>query len=147
MKISENIMSHEEYRNVRSKVIEGTEKYPSCKRLLLSGLELIEKDDLMHGLDDLRKALEMLLKEMLRNKLPIEKQSSKRVVKLIAENGWGKASQTLWPYMKGIFQKYQNAYVKHDDGTRITEQNADFAVKQALLLMVCLVSKKGKNNI
>lgn len=40
------------------------------------------------------------------------------------------------------FQKYQNAYVKHDDGTRITEQDADLCVKQALLLMMYIVSKK-----
>lgn len=147
MEISENIMSHEEFMGDLAKVIEGTEKYPSCQKLLASGIKLIGNDDLMHGLDDLRKALEMLLKELLHNKLPIEKQSSKRVVKLIEGNGWGKAGQTLWPYMKGIFQKYQNVYVKHDDGTRITEQGADFAVKQALLLMVHLVSKKEKNNI
>lgn len=53
-----------------------------------------------------------------------------------------KVGQTLWPYLKYIFQKYQNAYVKHDDGTRITEQDADLCVKQALLLMMYIVSKK-----
>lgn len=147
MKISESIMSHEQFMRVLAKVIEGTEKYPSCQKLLVSGIKLIGNDDLMHGLDDLRKALEMLLKELLHNKLPIERQSPKRVVKLIEGNGWGKAGQTLWPYLKLIFQKYQNAYVKHDDGTRITEQDADSCVKYALLLMRYLVSKKGKNNI
>lgn len=44
------------------------------------------------------------------------------------------------------FQKYQNAYVKHDDGTRITEQDADLCVKQALLLMMYIVSKKKMYN-
>lgn len=78
--------------------------------------------------------------------MSIERQSSKRVVKLIEENGWGKVGQTLWPYLKYIFQKYQNAYVKHDDGTRITEQDADLCVKQALLLMMYIVSKKKMYN-
>lgn len=142
MKISEMVMNQKQFLYVLAKLIEGTEAYLSCRNLLLSGIKLIGNDDLMHGLDDLRKALEMLLKKKLHNKLPIERQSSKRVVKLIEENGWGKVGQTLWPYLKYIFQKYQNAYVKHDDGTRITEQDADLGVKQALLLMMYIVSKK-----
>lgn len=146
MKISEMVMNQKQFLYVLAKLIEGTEAYLSCRNLLLSGIKLIGNDDLMHGLYDLRKALEMLLKKKLHNKLPIERQSSKRVVQLIEENGWGKVDQTLWPYLKYIFQKYQNAYVKHDDGTRITEQDADLCVKQALLLMMYIVSKKMYNN-
>ena len=44
--------------------------------------------------------------------------------------------------MVGVKLAKQNAYVKHDDGTRITEQDADLCVKQALLLMMYIVSKK-----
>lgn len=144
MKVSEMAMNHEQFQYVLAKVIEETEEYPSCRNLLLSGIKLIGNDDLMHGLDDLRKALEMLLKSIFHNNRPIERQSLKHVVKLIEENGWSKVGQTLWPYMKYIFQKYQNAYVKHDDGTRITEQDADLYMKCALLLMMFLVSKNEK---
>ena len=94
---------YNQFLYVLAKLIEGTEAYLSFRNLLLSGIKLIGNDDLMHGLDDLRKALEMLLKKKLHNKLPIERQSSKRVVKLIEENGWGKVGQTLWPYLKYIF--------------------------------------------
>lgn len=63
MKISEKVMNQKQFLYVLAKLIEGTEAYLSCRNLLLSGIKLIGHDDLMHGLDDLRKALEMLLKK------------------------------------------------------------------------------------
>lgn len=63
MKISEMVMNQKQFLYVLAKLIEGTEAYLSCRNLLLSGIKLIGNDDLMHGLDDLRKALEMLLKK------------------------------------------------------------------------------------
>ena len=65
MKISEMVMNQKQFLYVLAKLIEGTEAYLSCRNLLLSGIKLIGNDDLMHGLDDLRKALEMLLKKKL----------------------------------------------------------------------------------
>lgn len=55
------VMNQKQFLYVLAKLIEGTEAYLSCRNLLLSGIKLIGNDDLMHGLDDLRKALEMLL--------------------------------------------------------------------------------------
>lgn len=144
MKISETAMNHKQFLYVLAKVIEETEEYPSCRNLLLSGIKLIGNDDLMHGLDDFRKALEVLLKEMLHNKLPIEKQSLRRIVRRLKKNGWNEKIRVLWPCMKYAFQKYENAFIKHDDGTRITEQDADLYMKCALLLMMFLVSKNEK---
>ena len=92
MNISEAMMSHEQLIYIFAKIIANTDKYPSCRKLLLSGIHLIGKDDLMHGLDD--------------------------------------------------FKHYQNAFVKHDDGERITEKDADLCFKQALLLIMSLVCKK-----
>ena len=64
------------------------DEYPSCKNLFYSGINLIKKDDLMHGLDDLRKAVEMLLKDLLHNNLSIERQSQNRIKALLLKNGW-----------------------------------------------------------
>lgn len=96
----------------------------------------------MHGLDDIRKSLEMLLKDLLHNNKPLERQDDKKINKILETNGWNHNIQTLWPITKQCFKRYQNAFVKHDDGERITEKDADLCFKQALLLIMSLVCKK-----
>ena len=142
MNISESMMSHEQLIYIFAKIFANTDKYPSCRKLLLSGIHLIGKDDLMHGLDDIRKSLEMLLKDLLHNNKPLERQDDKEINKILEANGWNQNIQTLWPITKEYFKRYQNAFVKHDDGERITEEDADLCFKQALLLIMSLVCKK-----
>lgn len=143
MNISENVIDHKQLFFIFAKIIANTEKYPSCKKLLLSGIHLIGNDDLMHGLDDIRKSLEMLLKDLLHNNKPLERQYDKKINKILETNGWNHNVQTLWPIIKQYFKRYQNAFVKHDDGERITEEDADFCFKQALLLIMCLICKNN----
>ena len=142
MNISETIMSYKQLFYIFAKIIENTDKHHSCQKLLLSGIHLIGKDDLMHGLDDIRKSLEMLLKDLLHNNKPLERQDDKEINKILEANGWNQNIQTLWPITKEYFKRYQNAFVKHDDGERITEEDADLCFKQALLLIMSLVCKK-----
>lgn len=143
MNISESIISHDKLIYILAKIIVNIDNYPSCKNLLFNGIKLIGKDDLMHGLDDLRKALEMLLKDLLHNNLSIERQSQDKIKNIILTNGWNEHVITLWPDMMEYFKKYQNSHVKHDDGSRITEKDTDFATKQALLLIMFLITKKN----
>lgn len=142
MNISESMMSHEQFIYIFAKIIANTDKHPSCQKLLLSGMHLIGKDDLMHGLDDIRKSLEMLLKDLLHNNKSLERQDDKKINKILEANGWNHNIQTLWPITKEYFKRYQNAFVKHDDGEKITEKDADLCFKQALLLIMSLVCKK-----
>ena len=86
--------------------------------------------------------LEMLLKDLLHNNKPLERQDDKEINKILEANGWNQNIQTLWPITKEYFKRYQNAFVKHDDGERITEEDADLCFKQALLLIMSLVCKK-----
>ena len=79
MNISDSLINKEPFIHVLEKVNANIDEYPSCKKLFYSGINLIKKDDLMHGLDDLRKAVEMLLKDLLHNNLSIEKQSQNRI--------------------------------------------------------------------
>lgn len=116
MNISESMMSHEQFIYIFAKIIANTDKHPSCQKLLLSGMHLIGKDDLMHGLDDIRKSLEMLLKDLLHNNKSLERQDDKKINKILEANGWNHNIQTLWPITKEYFKRYQNAFVKHDDG-------------------------------
>lgn len=145
MNISESMMSHEQFIYIIAKIIANTDKHPSCQKLLLSGMHLIGKDDLMHGLDDIRKSLEMLLKDLLHNNKSLERQDDKKINKILEANGWNHNIQTLWPMIKDYFKRYQNAFVKHDDGERITEKDTDLCFKQALLLIMSLVCKKVIN--
>ena len=141
MNISETIMSYKQLFYIFAKIIENTDKHHSCQKLLLSGIHLIGKDDLMHGLDDIRKSLEMLLKDLLHNNKSLERQDDKMINKILETNGWNHNIQTLWPIIKQYFKCYQNAFVKHDDGERITAEDADLCFKQALLLIMSLVCK------
>ena len=142
MNISETIMSYKQLFYIFAKIIENTDKHHSCQKLLLSGIHLIGKDDLMHGLDDIRKSLEMLLKDLLHNNKSLDRQDDKMINKILETNGWNHNIQTLWPIIKQYFKCYQNAFVKHDDGERITAEDADLCFKQALLLIMSLVCKK-----
>lgn len=95
----------------------------------------------MHGLDDLRKAVEMLLKDLLHNNLSIEKQSQNRIKALLLKNGWKGRYLELWPMLMDQFKRYQNAYVKHDDGLRITEINTEITILQTLQIIELLITK------
>lgn len=90
MNISESILSHQDFCYFLARIMTNIDEYPSCKKLLLSGIHLIGQDDLRHGLDDLRDALEMLLKDLLQNNLSIERQSSKENQRVIAQEWMGR---------------------------------------------------------
>lgn len=142
MNISESILSHQDLYYFLAKIMTNIDGHPSCKRLLLSGIHLIVQNDLRHGLDDLRDALEMLLKDLLQNKFSIERQSQKKINELLLYNGWGETMLALWPMTMKYFKRDQNSHVKHDDGSNITEQDAELVIIQVLQLIMCLVCKK-----
>lgn len=130
MNISEAMMSHEQLIYIFAKIIANTDKYPSCRKLLLSGIHLIGKDDLMHGLDDIRKSLEILLKDLLHNNKPLERQDDKEINKILEANGWNYNIQTVWPIIKQYFKHYQNAFVKHDDENELLKKTQTFALSK-----------------
>lgn len=142
MNISKSILSHQDLYYFLAKIMTNIDGHPSCKRLLLSGIHLIGQNDLRHGLDDLRDALEMLLKDLLQNNLSIERQSQKKISELLLKNGWGETMLALWPMTMKYFKRYQNSHVKHDDGSNITEQDAELVFIQTLQLIMCLVCDK-----
>ena len=51
MNISDSLINKEPFIHVLEKVNANIDEYPSCKKLFYSGINLIKKDDLMHGLD------------------------------------------------------------------------------------------------
>ena len=104
MNISETIMSYKQLFYIFAKIIENTDKHHSCQKLLLSGIHLIGKDDLMHGLDDIRTSLEMLLKALHHNNKSLERQDDKMINKILETNGWNHNIQTLWPIIKQYFR-------------------------------------------
>lgn len=141
MNISDSLIYKEPFIHALEKVNANIDEYPSCKNLFYSGINLIKKDDLMHGLDDLRKAVEMLLKDLLHNNLSIERQSQNRIKALLLKNGWKGRYLELWPMLMDQFKRYQNAYVKHDDGSRITEINTEITILQTLKIIELLITK------
>ena len=47
MNISESILSHQDFCYFLARIMTNIDEYPSCKKLLLSGIHLIGQDDLI----------------------------------------------------------------------------------------------------
>lgn len=74
-------------------------------------------------LDDLRLALEMLLKDILRNEKSLENQLS-ALGSFIQEKGGSKELGNMFQKLVEYYSKYQNTYVKHND--QVIEEEVEF---------------------
>ncbi|GHD99786.1 hypothetical protein GCM10008024_08660 [Allgaiera indica] len=74
-------------------------------------------------LDDLRLSLESLLKSILGNDKSLENQLS-ALGKFITDNGGSKELSNMFVKLLDYYAKYQNSYVKHNDG--VIEEEIEF---------------------
>ena len=74
-------------------------------------------------LDDLRLALEMLLKDILRNEKSLENQLP-ALGSFIQEKGGSKELGNMFQKLVEYYSKYQNTYVKHND--QVIEEEVEF---------------------
>ncbi|MBL7706348.1 MAG: hypothetical protein JNM21_12455 [Taibaiella sp.] len=76
-------------------------------------------------IDDLRLSLELLLKELLGNNKPLEKQIAD-VGGYQQAKGISAETTNMFNSLLDYYSKYQNKYVKHDDN--IKEKEIEFIV-------------------
>lgn len=92
--------------------------YPDVFKHLESGVEIFnKKEDLRHGLDDMRLALELLLKHLLSNEKSLENQNSD-IGAYFKKVGISKEISNTFIQIKGLYERFQNNNVKHNDNTK-----------------------------
>lgn len=91
-------------------------------------------------LDDMRLALEILLKEILRNDKSLENQIS-LVGTALKERNVSPEINTLFVKIIDFYSKYQNTYVKHNDAVKSNE--IDLIMNQTIILMNFLIKNIG----
>ncbi len=97
------------------------EPYKKAFELYNSALAKFEKAVYQRNLiDDLRLALELLLKELLQNDKPLEKQIGD-VGAYQKAKGINTETTNMFNTLLDYYSKYQNKYVKHDDNVNTKE--------------------------
>lgn len=111
--------------------------YPDVFKRLESGIDIFNKrKDLRHGLDDMRLALELLLKHLLSNEKSLENQNSDLGVYL-KKAGISKEISNTFFQIKGLYERFQNNNVKHDDNINLKE--VEYIYQQTLCFMNLLL--------
>lgn len=94
-------------------------------------------------LDNLRLALELLLKEIFQNKKPLEKQIQ-NIGTLVNKAGGSKEYINMFLKLIEYYQVYQNTYVKHNDNVNSNE--IEFIVELTSIFMKQLVKMNAPNH-
>lgn len=107
--------------------------YPDVFKHLESGVDIFcKKGDLRHGLDDMRLALELLLKHLLSNEKSLENQNSD-LGAYLKKVGISKEISNTFIQIKGLYERFQNNNVKHDDN--INPKEVEYIFQQTLCFM------------
>lgn len=89
-----------------------------------------------NALDDLRLCLESLLRGLLSNNKPLEKQVPE-VGRYVKARGGSSELANMFEKLVDYYSKYQNTYVKHDDAVPATE--AEFVIEISACFMKHLI--------
>ena len=92
-----------------------------------------------NALDDLRLSLEALLRQLLNNDKPLEKQMPE-IGRFIKQRGGSAELGNMLEKLIDYYSKYQNTYVKHDDAVPLTE--AEFIIEITACFMKHLIRIK-----
>jgi hypothetical protein len=113
--------------------------YPDCGKVYQSTLDKLNRGTMDRNLlDDLRLAYEILLKEILQNDKPLEKQLSD-LGQYSKKHQISPECRKMFIALSDYFSLYQNTYVKHDD--KVKEQEVDFIFNLTSSLMNFLINK------
>ena len=107
--------------------------YPEVKTIFDKALAKYEKHEYQRNvLDDMRLALETLLKKVLRNEKSLENQKDE-IGKFLKSKGYSSEFTNMFIKLLDYFSKYQNNYIKHNDN--VPEKEIDFTLHLTTLFM------------
>jgi hypothetical protein len=102
---------------VRKNLVDLTE-YPLVGKMYQSALDKLNEGNFARNLiDDLRLALELLLKSMLNNESSLENQAS-NLGQYLKARGVSTELRSMFIKLLDYYSKYQNEYVKHDNAVK-----------------------------
>lgn len=93
-----------------------------------------------NALDDLRLSLEALLRQLLTNEKPLEKQVPE-VGRYVKQRGGSAELANMLEKLIDYYSKYQNTYVKHDNAVPASE--AEFVIEITACFMKHLIRIRG----
>jgi hypothetical protein len=115
--------------------------YPEAKKLFDGALSKYRAHSYTrNALDDMRLALETLLKGLLANERSLENQVAS-VGQFVSEHGGSPQLANMFQKLIDYYTKYQNTYVKHNDAVPLAE--VEFVVDITASFMKHLVQIKG----
>ncbi len=118
-------------------------KYENSYKLYESALTKFNNNIFERNLlDDLRLSLELLLKSIMNNSKPLEKQLSDIGI-FISTNGGSKEFSNMFGRLIDYYGKYQNSFVKHSDA--VIEEEIEFIFEMTSSFMKHLVKLKVKS--
>jgi hypothetical protein len=98
--------------------------FPASERVYLSALSKFNNNVFERNLvDDLRLALELLIKAVFSNEKSLENQIPE-IGRFISSNGGSKHFSNMFRTLVDYYTKYQNAFVKHNDA--VVEEEIEF---------------------
>lgn len=126
-----------------SELVEETkhwlEPFKKPYALYTCALEKLKNNALQRNLiDDLRLSLELLLKEVLENDKPLEKQIA-AVGSYQKNRGISSETINMFNTLLDYYGKYQNKYVKHDDN--VNEKEIEFVIDLTSSFMKFITKK------
>lgn len=117
---------------------ECLKEYPNIISLVQSSLShSTREEDYRHSLDDVRLAVEMLLKAILHNSKPVEKQKEP-LMKYLQEKGVSVEMRNYFYKQMDTFFCYQNNHVKHNSD--VNKLEVTMIIDISLFLIKTLVS-------
>ena len=111
--------------------------YPEVKRHYESALIKYQTQIFERNLvDDLRFSFEQLLKEILSNDRPLEKQQD-ALCKFLKAHGISDSLNSMYNTLRDYYCSYQNVHVKHND--RINRTEVEFIIEQTSIMMKLII--------
>lgn len=119
------------------------ESYPDVKKLFDAALSKSNSQSYTrNALDDMRLALELLLKNLLQNNKSLENQIAS-VGLFISQHGGSPEFANMFVKLIDYYSKYQNTYVKHNDAVPFPE--VEFIFDMTASFMKHFVQLKGSD--
>ncbi len=117
--------------------------YPQAKKYFESALIKYQTQIFERNLvDDLRFSFEQLLKKVLSNDKPLEKQQGD-ISKFLNEKGIPDSLISMYNKLREYYCKYQNRHAKHND--RINEQELEFIIELTAIMMKLILRVLGQH--
>ncbi|MGE9848430.1 DUF4145 domain-containing protein [Lactobacillus amylovorus] len=116
---------------------------PKIRKQWTKACIFFDKDDYRNALDNVRLAVELLVKELTKSDASLENQQ-KNLGNFLKAKGIGKQVRNYLHNILNIYEKIQNNEVKHDVPESLSREEVTFIMNQSYVLIKFLVDCDNK---